>query len=199
MNIKLLIKAIPYIIIIIAILVIAGLSIAVKFYKNESKRYHGNYEAMFDKSLEQNITLKEFKEKYAAIADTLKQYHIKPRQIERVVQIKYQYRDTGSHTVKIVEVPKIVYTIPKNITYTKTFTHSTQCFYISGTVTDTTVTITEQSITDTILIALTKTRKCLFKPPVYRATAISQCKGDTLPVLNNIQIIKKRGKPRAPY
>jgi hypothetical protein len=67
---------------------------------------------------------------------------------------------------------------------------------VSGEVTDTSVIITNKSITDTLLIALTKNKPCLFKPPLYKATAISQLKGDTIPILNNIQVIKKKGKAR---
>ena len=178
---------------VLSLLLITGLSIALKYYKNEATRYKENYNATFDKSLEQNVTLSEFKEKYASIADTLKQYKIKPRQIERVVQFQYVYRDTGRREIQIIEIYTYIY---DTVYISRVFEAHTGCFYISGEVTDSSVIITEQSLTDTLYVVLTKYRTCLFGQPVYRAVAISQCTGATLPVLNNIHVIKKRGKLR---
>jgi hypothetical protein len=181
---------------VMVIIAFAGLTVAVKYYRNESRRFKGNFEAEHDKSLEQNLTINELKKYNAGIVEELKEYKIKPRQVERIVQVQYQYRDTGTHTVEIKEVEKI---INDTIYIFRGFEYNTGHIYLSGTVTDSAVMFNEISVTDTLLIVLTAQRECLFKPIKYQATAISKMKGDTMPILNNIQVIKKRGKPRVPY
>jgi len=139
---------------------------------------------------QQQLTGKELKTFHKDITDTLQNYGIKPKQVENIVKISYRYKDSvipkyelifRDTIIKLFDTSKIVFATDINV--------ATKCNIIKGNIIDNVLTINSIETTDTLLISLYKEkRKCLFRKRGIKAIAISQCKGDTLTILNNLKI-----------
>ena len=184
-------KQLLYKIIILGIIavVIIGIGVLANYYKNESNRYKNNYNAMFDREIEQRLTVSELKQKYSDIVDTLNIYKIKPKSIERIIQTKYEYRDTIAYKDSLIFEYDTVLLASK-----ADFNFIDRCFSISGYVIDSTITITDKKYTDSITVVLHWKRKWFFGRKTYQAAVISNC-GENQ-ILNNISVIKKKGSKR---
>lgn len=178
-----------YLFIIIAVLILAVgiLSAIVISVTKEKNRISENFRVEVTGQMNelQTLTAKELKKYHSDITTELKKFKIRAGQVTNVVNVKYSYRDT------LIRRDTLVY-IYDTITNTSIADFSIQdkCFSIAGCVSNNNVYITDHSHTDSLLIALYKKRKCIFKKPTYKAIAISSCSGDTLQILNNIKIQK---------
>lgn len=175
--------------IVIIILLIISLVITTIYRKREIQRVKNNLEIQLRKdfSRQQEITKKELKMYYEGLLDSVKNLTgVKPKQIEHIVQIKYNYVDSTVYTDSLI----YIYDTIRNIE-TRRFGFATKCNYIEGNVIKDSITITRIEYTDDISIVLYKEKRRCFKPRTYRACAISSCRNDTISVSNNLHITKK--------
>ena len=178
-----------YLFIIIAVLLLAvGILTAVLIsVSKEKNRISENFkvEVTGQMSELQTLTKQELKKYHSDITSELKKFGIKAGQVTNIVNVKYNYRDTLIKKDTLI----YVYDTISNISIAD-FHINDNCVSISGCVQNSNIYVTDYSHNDSLLIALYKKRKCIFKKPIYRAIAISSCSGDTLQILNNIKIQK---------
>jgi hypothetical protein len=176
-----------YLILAVAILLACatGLTLILIHVTKEKNRLANNYEIEVTGRLDelQTLTKKELKMYHSDLTKQLNDFGIKAGQVKNIVYVKYEFRDS------IIRKDSLIFTYDtiahKSIA---NFQISGNCFDVSGCVEDSNIYITDYSHNDSILVALYKKRTCLFKKPIYKAIAISGCSGDTLQILNNIEI-----------
>lgn len=176
--------------IIITIFILIGLvSFLVTFLVREIKeknRLKENFEIEIknERERQQTISKKELKEYYSDDIENLKEYGVKTRQIENIVNIRYNIIDT------LIYKDTLVYhydTIKK--TNIASFEVESKCNIIRGSIFENNIEINEIYNNDTLLISLYKEKKkCLFKKRGIKAIAISSCNNDTLTILRNLKI-----------
>jgi len=179
---------------IIVILLVSVVFIA-RLYRQEKQEYQRNrqnydIEQRHERDRLQILTKKEFKTYYRDFAAPLKNYGVKPGQIENIVKVSYRYKDTliPEYVLKyrdtLIEVFDTVF-----FTGISNFEVESKCNTVKGVIIGDTLLIESIETTDKLLISLYKEkRKCVFKKRKIKAIAISECKGDTLTVLNNLKI-----------
>ena len=175
------------IIVLLASLVALFSSLWIK-QKKETKRQKSNFEIELIQELDrqQEISKKQFKELFEKEVATLKEYDIKPKQVENIIKIAYNYIDTLIGRDTLVWIYDTIREY--EIAY---FDVLSECNRVKGSVFADTVEITSVEPMDSLLIALyEEKRKCLFKRRAVKAIAISECKGDTLQVLRNLEVGK---------
>lgn len=139
-----------------------------------------------DNSFQLEITKNELKKYFADEVAKLKEYGIKPGQIENIVNVEYHYIDSVRYRDTLVWV----YDTLKNDRYAA-FDIKTECYSINGEINADTLEICGFEYDDKILVSLYKEkRKCLFEKRKVKAIAISECRGDTLTILRNLKIQK---------
>lgn len=175
-------------------LVILGALIlfTVLYFKQlkETERYKGNYEAVVkDRSLQQELTYKEFKylyNDYVAQLKELRDYGVKLKNVENLIHVNYFIKDSTIYKDTLIPI----YDTIKDY-YCSDFTINADCWSIAGSVENNNVIINEHTSQDSILVVLYKQkRKCLFEKRRVRAIVYSQCSGDTLAIINNLKLIK---------
>ena len=187
-----------YLIVGTAFLVVFGLLVLFfslwKKERTERKRIQTNFDIELKNELDrqQTLTTKEFKTYFSDIADTLKNYGIKPNQVENVVSVRYVYKDTLIPVRVLNFVDTLIEYFDTSFVVTfSDFEVESKCNVVKGYIWADTLVINSIETTDKLLISLYKEkRKCLFKKRGIRAIAISECKGDTLDVLRNLRVGK---------
>ena len=164
-------------------------SILMNRYRKIAERNEDNYTAVVqNRALQQKLTVSEFKEYYPELAKTAKEYGIKPKNLEHVIEAKYSYKDT------LIAKDTLIYvydTVKQD--FKADFRYTDSCFTVAGTVyKNGYIEITDKGCQDNITTMLFKTRKCIFKKWKYKAVVVSKCTGDTLEVKNNIKIVKSK-------
>lgn len=179
---KLLIKIVAVILMAAAIVI---LSVCLHKANNEKRRVQGNWEAaVSDRSRQQTIDVGELKEYFHEEVETLKQFGIRPRDVEHIVEVSYVYRDTTVYRDTLIYVYDTV-----REERTADFCVETKCFNVDGRIIGDTLEVYDIGMSDDILIALYREkRKCLFQRQKVKAIAISGCSGDTLAVIRNLKI-----------
>jgi len=160
--------------------------------KIEARRYKENFSVEITKEFDrqQTLTKKEFKTYFADIADTLKNYGIKPKQVENVISVHYIYKDTLIAKEVLVFRDTLIAAVDTvYIDRFAVFEVQSHCHTVKGLILGDVLQIDSIETTDNLLISLYKEKqKCLFKKRRVRAIAVSECKGDTLTVVNNLKI-----------
>jgi len=179
---KLLIKIVAVILMAAAIVI---LSVCLHKANNEKRRVQCNWEAaVFDRSRQQTIDVGELKEYFHEEVETLKQFGIRPRDVEHIVEVSYVYRDTTVYRDTLIYVYDTV-----REERTADFCVETKCFNVDGRIIGDTLEVYGINMADEILVALYKEkRKCIFDKRRVKAVAISSCSGDTLAVIRNLKI-----------
>lgn len=175
-----------FVIATILLLVVVVLAIAVFSLKKEKDRLALNLEVEMSNNYDaqQTITYNELKEYFAKEVKTLKEYGVKTKNIENIVNIEYRYSDTLLYRDTLIYVYDTI-----KLLKTAEFDLDGQCWSVSGYVDTANVYIKNVSVHDSIVLALYKEkRKCLFEKRKVKAIAISSCKGDTLHVYRNLKI-----------
>lgn len=175
----------------IPVVIVAGLAIAIAMLvksNREIRRLKDNFDTEISgrKDVQQTITPNELKKYFQEELDKLKEYGIKAKNVENIINVSYLYRDTLLYKDTLV----YVYDTITEARYAP-FSFDSKCWSISGFVKEDTVGVDNVVFNDDILISLYKEkRKCLFERRKVKAIAISDCTGDTLRILRNLKIEK---------
>lgn len=172
--------------VILAALIVI-LSVSLRKAKREMKRIKSNYEAQIsDHSIQQTLTPAELKKYFADEIARLKEYGVRARNIENIVNVQYLYRDTLIYRDTLVWV----YDTVTDYKFAP-FDICTPCWSVFGKVIGDTVELYDVSVNDEIDVAIYREkRKCLFQKQRVKAIATSRCSGDTLRILRNIKVEK---------
>lgn len=171
---------------ILAVFFIIVFCVTISKKNAELRRLRANYEVLATNStsIQQNITRRELKEYFDRQLNELNKYGVRTRNIENIVEISYQYRDTLIYRDTLV----FVYDTLKNYKFS-TFDICTPCWSVFGKVVGDTIEVYDVSVNDDIIVSLYKEKKkCLFEKRKVKAIAISSCNGDTLKILRNLRI-----------
>lgn len=181
-----LVAKIAAVVLMIAAIVI--MAICLKKQGDEKRRLKDNFDIEVKKevSKQQKISVGELKEYFHKEVETLKEYGIKPKDVEQIVEISYFYHDTTVYKDTLVYIYDTI-----RSEKTADFCVQADCFSVEGQVVGDTLEINDIKSYDELLIALYKEKKkCLFDKRRVKAIAISQCTGDTLAVKRNLLIEK---------
>lgn len=181
-----LIAKIASVVLMVAAIVI--MAICLKKQGDEKNRLKENFDIEVKKevSKQQKITVGELKEYFHKEVETLKEYGIKPKDVEQIVEISYFYHDTTVYRDTLIYIYDTIRSAK-----TADFCVETDCFNIDGQIIGDTLEIRDIKSYDEILIALYKEKKkCLFDKRRVKAIAISGCTGDTLAIKRNLLIEK---------
>ena len=167
--------------------IVVALSCILHSQIKETKRLQNNFTVEYtdNHSIQQTITPAELKKYFSDFNSTLKQYGIKAKQVQNIVNIQYHYIDT------LIPRDTLIYvydTISHG--YYAEFDTQSNCTRVTGNVYNNSIQIESVETTDSILISLYREKNCLFNHRI-KAIAISSCKGDTLQILRNLKIQKK--------
>lgn len=177
---------------VVAVALIIILIITTTRQRKEIQRVKDNLEIQLreDFSKEQEITKQELKKYYEGVLDSLKKVAgVKPKQIEHIVQVRYNYIDSTVYKDSMVTVYDTIRHIG-----VKQFQITSQCNYVEGKVIGDSIFIDKLEYNDNITMVLYKEKRKCFARKSYRACAISSCKNDTIAVSNNLRVVKRNGK-----
>lgn len=142
-----------------------------------------------DPSYQITLTKRELKEYFSQELAKLKEYGIPARNVENIVEIRYEYRDSVRYRDTLVWVYDTM-----GVERIAPFSIDGNCYSIEGFVFDDTVEIYCHQVYDDLLISLYREkRKCLFEKQKVKAMAISGCSGDTVAIVKNI-VVQKKGR-----
>jgi len=182
----------------LGVILILGIVLFFIYSKNVELRYdnvrlQSNYEIVQKRSNRaQELTQQEFKEfyrRYDSIASIL---NIKTKNIQTVIVTDYRYKDTT-----VIQAQTVIDTIKHRIAFD--VSEPSGCYNILGFVnSDSTVWVNGISIHDKFEVFLYSEKdkwfwsfKKFWQKPKNKAKIFSECKNDTIQVLENIKIIKK--------
>lgn len=156
--------------------------------KKESERLLKNYkiEATARYEYQQEITKKELKEIHTKYDKLLKDYNIKRKNVENIVEIEYRYVDSTLYKDSLIYVYDTItkYNVAE-------FSIGGDCWNLSGYITDNNIITKDFDYSDSIVIYLYKEKKkCLFDKRSIKAIAISACTNDTLTILRNLKVVR---------
>ena len=177
--------------IIVAVLMVAAIivmAVCLKRQGDEKRRLKANYEAevLGERARQQTVDVQELKDYFAKEVETLKQYGIRAKDVENIIEVSYHYRDTTIYRDTLI----YIYDTVKSAR-TADFCVETPCYSIDGRIMDDTLEIYGIAAQDEIIVSLYKERrKCLFGKRRVKAIAVSGCSGDTLAILRNLKIWK---------
>lgn len=183
-NIYVLIAKIAAVVLMIAAIVI--MAVCLKKQGAEKRRLKENLdiELKKDKSYQQTIDVGELKEYFHKEVETLKEYGIRPKDVQSIVEVTYFYHDTTVYRDTLVYIYDTIRSAK-----TADFCVETDCFNIDGQIIGDTLEIRDIKSYDEIMVALYKEkRKCLFDKRRVKAIAVSGCSGDTLTIKRNLLI-----------
>lgn len=162
--------------------------------KAENVRLQSNYEIVQTRSNRaqelSQLEFKEFYRKYDSISSLLK---IKTKTIEHAIVIEYRYKDTT-----IIKAKTVIDTIKHHIAFD--VSEPNGCYSLSGFVSaDSSVWVNGISINDELSVFVYNQKNKWFfglldrfwEKPFASAKVFSECKGDTIKVIDNIKIINK--------
>lgn len=181
----------------IAKIVAAFIVIAVVFFaftelsrtREELERIKANTAAGVsgDPSYQITLTKRELKEYFSQELAKLKEYGIPARNVENIMEIRYEYRDSVRYRDTLVWVYDTM-----GVERAAQFSIDGNCYSIEGFVFDDTVEVYCHQVYDDLLISLYREkRKCLFEKQKVKAIAISGCSGDTVAVRRNVVVKRK--------
>ena len=174
------------------ILALYFLSVTVYKLNKDNTRIKSNYDILQRKSSEaQELSKKEFKHFYARYDSLAKKLDIKTKNIQTVIVTKYRYKDTT-----ITKCKTVIDTIKGRINFEAIDPKS--CYSVSGFVSsDSSVWINGIAINDNLTTFVYQkkdawfwTIKKFWQKPKTDVKIYSECKQDTLFIVNNINIIK---------
>ena len=183
--------------IVVYIVVVGLLALFFSLWRMERKeknRIKENFDIEISNEKErlQTLTLSEFKKYYEAEIETLKQHGIKSNQVENIVQIRYNYKDSLIPKTQLVFKDTLIEYFDTSFVVTfSEFDIESKCNIVKGYILSDSIVIQSIETTDNLLISLYKEkRKCIFGKRKVKAIAISECKGDTVTILNNLKVGK---------
>lgn len=159
--------------------------------RNELEKIKANtaVAATGEPSYQITLTKQELKEYFSQELEKLKEYGIPARNVENIVEIRYEYRDSVRYRDTLVWVYDTI-----GMERIAPFSIDGNCYSIEGFVFDDTVEVLCHQVYDDILISLYREkRKCLFERQKVKAIAISGCSGDTIAVRRNVKV-KRKGR-----
>lgn len=182
---------------LIAKIVAAVIVIAVVFFafnelsrtRKELERIKANTAAAAsgDPSYQITLTKRELKEYFSQELAKLKEYGVVARNVENIVEIRYEYRDSVRYRDTLLWVYDTM-----GMERIAPFSIEGNCYSIDGFVFDDTVEVYCHQVYDDILISIYREkRKCLFEKQKVKAIAISGCSGDTVAVRRNVKVKRK--------
>ena len=140
-----------------------------------------------DPSYQITLTKRELKEYFSQELAKLKEYGVIARNVENIVEIRYEYRDSVRYRDTLVWVYDTM-----GMERIAPFSINGNCYSIEGFVFDDTVEVYCHQVYDDLLISLYREkRKCLFEKQKVKAIAISGCSGDTVAVRRNVKVKRK--------
>lgn len=140
-----------------------------------------------DPSYQITLTKRELKEYFSQELAKLKEYGVVARNVENIVEIRYEYRDSVRYRDTLVWVYDTM-----GMERIAPFYIEGNCYSIEGFVFDDTVEVYCHQVYDDILISIYREkRKCLFEKQKVKAIAISGCSGDTVAVRRNVKVKRK--------
>ena len=181
-----LIAKIAAVVLMVAAIVI--MAICLKKQGDEKRRLKENFDIEVRKDLarQQKIDVQELKEYFSKEVEALKEYGIRPKDVQNIVEVTYFYHDTTVYRDTLVYIYDTI-----RSEKTADFCVQTDCFSVEGQVIGDTLEICDVKSQDELLIALYKEKKkCLFDKRRVKAIAISGCSGDTLAIKRNLLIEK---------
>lgn len=186
MTAKLWIMLIKVVVVVLMIAAIIIMAVCLKKQGTEKRRLKENLdiELKKDKSYQQTIDANELKEYFHKEVETLKEFGIRPKDVQSIVEVTYFYHDTTVYRDTLV----YIYDTIKSAK-TADFCVETDCFNIDGQIIGDTLEIYDIKSYDEIMVALYKEkRKCLFDKRRVKAIAVSGCSGDTIAIKRNLLI-----------
>lgn len=168
--------------------VVVVLAVLLKRSVSEARRVKSDYaaEVMMEYSVQQQVTRKELKEYFAGELAKLKEYGIRPGQVENIVTFEYHYIDSVRYRdtlVWVFDTIKDVRCAPFDIV--------AGCCSIGGEIVGDTLEIGWITYDDDIIVSLYRERrKCLFARRRVKAIAVSGCSGDTLSITRNLKVMR---------
>lgn len=180
------ITAIIAALLIVMTAVIVVLAVLLKRSAAEARRVKSDYaaEVMREYDVQQQVTRKELKEYFAGELAKLKEYGIRPGQVESIVKFEYHYIDSVRYRDTLVWVFDTI----KDVRCSP-FDVMAECYTVSGEIVGDTLEISRVSVHDDILVSLYRERrKCLFARRRVKAIAVSGCSGDTLSITRNLKV-----------
>jgi hypothetical protein len=160
-----------------------------KLYKDEKAeriRYNNNMLALLEnKSRQQELTINEFKKLYPKYDSIAKQLNIKTKHITDVIDTKYRFKDTTLITSILKK---------DSVSEKSYFNFTDKCYSISGFIKKDSVSLTNREIKDNLIIYKHKDweKKYLWGliklRPFMSVKIYSECKKDTIQVINNIKL-----------
>lgn len=140
-----------------------------------------------DPSYQITLTKRELKEYFSQELAKLKEYGVIARNVENIVEIRYEYRDSVRYRDTLVWFYDTI-----GMERIAPFSIDGNCYSIEGVVFDDTVEVYCHQVYDDLLISLYREkRKCLFEKQNVKAIAISGCSGDTIAVRRNVKVKRK--------
>ena len=167
---------------------VAVLSVSLHRSVKNSNRMRADFETELkrDYTVQQEVTRRELKRYFEEEVSKLKEFGVKPAQVENIVNVEYRYIDSVRYRDTLVWR----YDTVRN-TSTATFDVSADCYTVSGEIIGDTVEIRAFEHNDDILVSLYKERrKCIFEKRKIKAIAISGCTGDTLKITRNLKVVR---------
>lgn len=160
-----------------------------KLYKTEKEeriRYNNNMLALIEnKSRQQELTINEFKKLYPKYDSIANRLNIKIKYITDVIDTRYRFKDS---TVVTSVLKK------DSVSEKSYFNFSDDCYKISGFIKKDSVSLTNREVTDNLILYSHKDweKKYLWGliklRPFMSVKVYSECKKDTIQVVNNIKL-----------
>lgn len=183
-------KNINLYLIVALVMAIMAVQISVSLYRKMTKerdRYKNNYNAVVaDNDNVQELIAKEFKKYYPKLDSISKKLDIKTRNITNIVNVSYRFKDSTLIKTQLTK---------DSVTRRNNFIIERPCYSMSGYVFNDSLNITQYAPHDNINLFLhrqpTKHFWFIKWKHVYKATAFSECRNDTIAVKEFINLKKK--------
>ncbi len=141
-----------------------------------------------DYSVQQEITRRELKKYFADEVAKFKEYGIKAKNVENIINVEYRIVDSTRYRDTLVWVYDTM-----GVERVAPFAVQADCYTMEGVIFGDTLEVICHQNTDDILVSLYREkRKCLFERQRIKAIAVSGCTGDTLRILRNIKVMKRQ-------
>lgn len=173
---------------VIVVAAIVILAVVAVRQGREIGRLRTNYtaEVRHELDVQQEVTRKELKQLFVSEMNQLKEYGIRPGQIENIINVEYRLIDSVRYRDTLIWV----FDTLKSVRRTD-FAINADCYTMEGEIVGDTIEISCLNVNDAVLVSLYKEkRKCLFQKRRVKAIAIGACSGDTLAILRNVKVVK---------
>lgn len=183
-NIKV-IKILKILIPIIFLIVFSILCVSISKKNKEIKRIKENYEIIVNnnEARQQSITLSELKDYFSEEVNTLKEYNIRPKDVQNIIEYHYVFIDSIVYRDTLV----YIYDTVRNVS-TSEFCVNGNNWTVAGKIICDTIEIENVEINDDFIVTLYKERKkCIFDKRRISAIVVSKYSGKQK-IYNNLLV-----------